>query len=63
MNEHLSPHPRRRPWLERIGLRRDLSERLILRGGGKGAGDLVDEIAGAVAKDEADVFFRELELH
>ena len=52
MSAHLSPWPRRRPLLERLGLRRDLSERLILRGV-PDDGDLVDETAGRVAEHEA----------
>lgn len=54
MNEHLSPYPRRRPFLERIGLRRDLSEVLILRDTDRGDGDLVDTTAGWVAAEEID---------
>ena len=53
MIRHLDVRPRRRPWIERVGLRRDLSERLILRLDPL-AGDLVDETAGWVAADEAD---------
>lgn len=52
MIRHLNARPRRRPWLERIGLRRDLSERLILRGV-PADGDLVDETAGRMAEHEA----------
>lgn len=54
MLAHLSPYPPRRPWLYRLGLRRDLSERLILRGADKGTGDLVDEVAGWVAQEDVE---------
>lgn len=50
---HLSTRPPRRPWLWRLGLRRDLSERLILRGVPTD-GDLVDETAGRVAEQDAE---------
>jgi hypothetical protein len=52
MLAHLSTRARRRPILERLGLRRDLSERLILRGVPHD-GDLIDETAGWVAAEEA----------
>jgi hypothetical protein len=52
MLAHLDVRPRRRSLLERLGLRRDLSERLIERGVVPTSGDLVDEITVWVFAEE-----------